>query len=280
MARRSFDLSLLGAVSAVRTGNFECQEHQLSWLNILFSKIILFLPFVDGLIFYFFGVLSSILLFKLAKQWREVLSAFQRVLDILSCEPYGPLPGWSLKKRIRFASLALLILALIEHLMAWSSFIYERIYQYRECDWKIESWFYYIATTHLSQIYKRVPLNPATVAWSEYMNASFTFAWNFIDLFIIIISLTVASMFEKINRRLEFFQGRVSLSLAFSTEIIASCLVCFQIVNDDLWEEVRHHYNQVCELHDFIDRKIGDIVSLACLNDLYYVCLQLINVAT
>lgn len=53
-----------------------------------------------------------------------------------------------------------------------------------------------------------------------------------------------------------------------------------QVVNGSLWEEVRFHYNRVCELQIFIDEKIGNIVCLACLNDLYYVCLQLLNVAT
>lgn len=51
-------------------------------------------------------------------------------------------------------------------------------------------------------------------------------------------------------------------------------------MSDTFWDEIRRHYTQVCELQEFVDDKIGNIVCLACLIDLYYVVLQLLNVAT
>ena len=47
----------------------------------------------------------------------------------------------------------------------------------------------------------------------EYMNISFTFVWSFTDIFIIIVSIAIASKFRKINERLEFFRGRVIISI-------------------------------------------------------------------
>jgi hypothetical protein len=103
-----------------------------------------------------------------------------------------------------------------------------------ECKWEIGSWFFYLATTHLRQIYAELPVNVWTVLWAgwvaflsmnnltssaflfrvffaEYMNITFTFVWSFLDLFIILISIAIAAKFQKINERLEFFKGRVSL---------------------------------------------------------------------
>lgn len=94
--------------------------------------------------------------------------------------------------------------------MSWASFLYDRYIQIDLCHWEIGSMFYYIATTHLGHIYDHAfPVNPMWVLWAEYMNVSLTFAWNFVDFFIIILSIGIASNFAKINARLEFFRGRV-----------------------------------------------------------------------
>jgi gustatory receptor len=115
-----------------------------------------------------------------------------------------------LKRKIRFIATVLLSLALYEHIMSWSSFLYERFFQMKACKWEIGSMFFYIATTHLRQIYAEIPATFYSVSWAEYMNVSFTFTWNFLDLLIIMISMGIAAKFQKINRRLEFFRGRVS----------------------------------------------------------------------
>lgn len=47
------------------------------------------------------------------------------------------------------------------------------------------------------------------------MNVSLTFNWSFIDLFIIVLSIAIATKFQMINERLEFFRGKVSNILFF-----------------------------------------------------------------
>lgn len=137
---------------------------------------------------------------------------FQAADDTLESECYAHSSGWSVCKRIRVISTILLGLALAEHLTSWSTFLYERFMQIEMCNWKIGSYFFYLATTHLQQIYAELPVQYVTVVWAEYMNISFTFAWNFIDLLIITISIGISSKFKKINKRLEFAEGRVSQS--------------------------------------------------------------------
>lgn len=142
-------------------------------------------------------------------KWSEVLEAFDKVERIFQKEVYADLSIRSLKSRIRRTSVVLLLFALSEHLGSWASFLYDRITQIKVCKWEIGSNFFYIATTHMHQIYAELPVKTSTVIWAEYMNISFTFAWSFIDLFIIIVSIAVASKFEKINKRLEYFRERV-----------------------------------------------------------------------
>lgn len=153
--------------------------------------------------------MGAIFLFQLAMQWTEVLKAFDKVENIFKSETYADLSAFSLKRRIRLTSAVLLLLGLSEHAGAWMSFLYDRVYQMKACQLEIGSTFYYLATTHLAQVYKEFPVKITTVIWAEYMNISLTFAWNFIDLFIIIVSIGIISKFEKINERLEYFRERV-----------------------------------------------------------------------
>jgi gustatory receptor len=145
-----------------------------------------------------------------AKHWPRILENFGKVERIFNSESYKDLPGCSLRKRLRVTASVLLTFALFEHLMSWSSYLYERFFQMEACKWKIGNMFHYLTTNHLGHIYYFFPVNIGTAIWAEYMNISFTFVWNFIDLFIILICLSVASKFEKINKRIQFYHGRVS----------------------------------------------------------------------
>lgn len=173
-----------------------------------------------------------------------------------------------------------MMLALIEHLMSWYSFLTDRVKQAIECDWKIGSWFYYLTTVHLSHIYKCIPVSIFSVLWAEYVNISMTFTWTFVDLFIMIISIAISTKFKMINERLEHFKGRVGAMFKLLNLSTNHFNIMFQIVNEAFWDEIRCHYNKLCELNELVDDALGFMICTACLSDLYYVCLQLLNVAT
>lgn len=53
-----------------------------------------------------------------------------------------------------------------------------------------------------------------------------------------------------------------------------------QIISEIFWEEIRLHYVKLCELQEALDNALANIIMLACFNDLYFVCLQLLNIVT
>lgn len=54
----------------------------------------------------------------------------------------------------------------------------------------------------------------------------------------------------------------------------------FQIVPESFWTEIRLNYVVLCELLLRIDESFGNIVLAACVIDLYFVCLQVLNITT
>ncbi|XP_070498929.1 gustatory receptor for sugar taste 64f-like [Chironomus tepperi] len=212
---------------------------------------------VGGIAFFATGIISSLLYLRIAYKWSELLQMYKEVDDIFCSELYT-LSGWSLKKQIKFASITLLLFAFLEHVCFWYSFLFDIYMQAEVCNWQIESWFYHIFRLHLKNIFDVFPVNIVFIMWAVYMNVSFTFAWNYVDLFIIIMSLSIASKFRMINERLNGFKGR--------------------ILTDTYWEEIRRHYSKICELNDYIGDNIGSLICVACLGDLYSICMQLLKV--
>ena len=90
------------------------------------------------------------------------------------------------------------------------------------------------------------------------MNFTLTFCWNYMDIFIVVISIGLVTRFSQINYRLEAMYGKGISSV--------------------VWHEVRTHYVQICELLEFVDENLATIIILACANDLYFICIQLLNI--
>ena len=154
--------------------------------------------------------MAGLLFLNLAKDWPKLIKLFAEVEDIFHNDCYILSTRWPMKKKMRIISVVLLTLALAEHLIYFSSFLYDRYKQAQMCDLKIGDIAGYIITTQMSHVFTEVPFNLITAVLFEYMNISFTFGWNFMDLFIILVSVGIAYRFQQLNERLEYFHGRVS----------------------------------------------------------------------
>lgn len=164
---------------------------------------------LGGVIFYSSTTMAGFFFLKLAKDWPKLIKLFAEVEEIFHYDSYRSSTRWSMKKKMRIISVVLLTLALAEHLCYFISFLYDRYQQAMICDLKIGDIAGYIITTQLNHIFAKVPFNLITAVWFEYMNISFTFGWNFMDLFIILVSVGIAYRFQQLNERLKYFHGRV-----------------------------------------------------------------------
>ena len=175
-------------------------------IKIELKHLIIF-TILGGVIFYSSTTIAGLLFLNLAKEWPKLVKLFAESEEVFynDCST-----KWQMKKKIKIISVVLLTLALTEHLLFFSSFLYDRYIQVQTCDLEIEDIVGYVITTQMSHIFTEVPFNILTAIWFEYMNISFTFGWNFMDLFIILVSVGIAHRFQQLNERLEYFHERVS----------------------------------------------------------------------
>lgn len=171
------------------------------------------------------------------------------------------LGSWSLKKRISICVTVYLMLSIFEHLCFLASEVYKLHLEYVNCNRTDEPVEAFI-TRHLGFVIDNLPLqyNNFLGFFLEYLNFSYTFYWNFLDLFIIIISIGIGFLFEKINFRLRNNKGLM--------------------MSENVWAEIRYHHSKVSEILRTFNENINEMVILACLNDGYFSLCQTINITT
>lgn len=128
------------------------------------------------------------------------------------------------------------------------------------CNWTQHNIVEDIVSKHLNFIYSAIEYNYFLLIISEYTNVSCTFYWSFIDIFIVVISIGMAFNYQQINQRMKYFKER--------------------IVPDEVWFGFRKQYNEVSELLKYVDDEMGNLLLLSCLNDSYFIMVQLLNAAS
>lgn len=95
-------------------------------------------------------------------------------------------------------------------------------------------------------------------------------------LFVMMTSLGLVTRFSQVNNRLKTLKGRVS---RFSvTNFYSSCQFAFKVLPEGLWEDIRLDYVNLCELLEAVDHELRFLLVLSNLNNLYFICFQLLNI--
>ncbi|CAG9805826.1 unnamed protein product [Chironomus riparius] len=218
---------------------------------------------VVGIIFFTICTLISILFFKKALELRKLLAIWWKVERIFLCEKYDfPEKRWTLKKRLKVCLFVCLIFGLLEHLFYLSSEMYKFSFEVKYCNITNVDYVEMFITKHLGFVILNLPIqyNHLLGLIAEYFNFSLTFWWNYLDLFIILTSMALSELFEKIVYRMECLKT-VSLS-------------------DTTWAELREHHVEVSDLVVHVNKVFGTAFILACCNDGYFILIQMLNITT
>ncbi|KAH1024029.1 hypothetical protein HUJ05_003595 [Dendroctonus ponderosae] len=89
----------------------------------------------------------------------------------------------------------------------------------------------------------------------ELTNFISTFTWNFTDLFIIMISISLREKFNQISNRIKQSKNPPH----------------------KFWKEIREDYYRVSNLTKVVDIQIAGLVLISFLNNIFFLCIQLYN---
>ncbi|XP_055543533.1 uncharacterized protein LOC129729077 [Wyeomyia smithii] len=206
--------------------------------------------------FFAINATSTALFWQLAKQWSALLIEWQSIEKTFLRNPFRRLP---LKRKIRTIALVVLLLALVEHLLSIGNNVSNIRREAKICNWTITEPFKYFCLKTYTSAFSTISYNLPVAIYNEYIVLSMTFAWNFVDLFVVLVSIGLSIRFNQLNR---YIADRIDQPKPTS---------------EDYWERIRIHYVSLCELVEMLNRSVSRLVFVSYANDLYFICLQIMN---
>ena len=133
------------------------------------------------------------------------------------------------------------------------------------------------------QVFPLISYNPWKGLLVMYFYLLANFAWNYTDLFLSLISLSLSERFKQINTVLFRTQGqvrflqynRIQLSAQISLKKIPYPL---QEMHSFFWRAIREDYNELSILVRNIDVRVQKLIIISMISDLYYICRQILAI--
>ena len=122
--------------------------------------------------------------------------------------PYKPY-GFKLSFKIRFTATIVIILAFAEHAFFVTNNAYNQYMTVTHCNWTIEKPLSYFLEYQFYFFFSKIKFNLPLGLFVEFMNLSYTFGWNYMEIFVMIVSLGMLTRFWQINYRLDSLKGKV-----------------------------------------------------------------------
>uniref|UniRef100_A0A1B0GLQ7 Gustatory receptor n=1 Tax=Lutzomyia longipalpis TaxID=7200 RepID=A0A1B0GLQ7_LUTLO len=107
------------------------------------------------------------------------------------------------------------------------------------------------------QIFSLVEYHETAAILAQIVQLYSTFIWNFLDMFVMTISIGLSSVVRQFNVRLSFAEGK-NMPASF-------------------WAHQKRDYQLVCSLVEMMDSAIAHVTVQAFFSNLYYICVQLLN---
>ena len=196
---------------------------------------------------------------SVAKEWHKIATTWYSYEVELLKIPYKL--DKALRKRVLLLVTLFAVSALIEHLLSISVSIKNEVALANYCNWTIDNPLLYHAERTFKSFFEVFPENIIIFLVLQFMNICLTFSWNFMDLFIMVTGMILSTRFSQITKKMKHVQN--------------GCI----IESETFWHEVRLNYVKLCEIVELMDHHLAQLIPLSCLTNLYFICLQLMNIS-
>ncbi|XP_060653168.1 gustatory receptor for sugar taste 61a [Drosophila nasuta] len=213
-----------------------------------------------SLVFYIMGLIICLNFISFARCWHRLIVPWNEIDIIMLFPPYSP-TKISLRVKLFITGCVFGCLTLIEHGLYYASAYTNYHMHMLHCQPNVtEILFSGYMKREFADIFEILPYNPLFIFYAFFLTGTFSFISNFLDTFIILISMALAQRFKQFSHRVLKLKNRQ--------------------VPDALWHELRQHHILLCELMDLVDTNMSSIVLFSCLNNIYFICNRLLTIFT
>ncbi|XP_037906242.1 gustatory receptor for sugar taste 64a-like [Hermetia illucens] len=232
-------------------------------VSVLFLRYLLLIGITArntvSLVFFTMSQLSYGLFLLLARKWPKMMAHWLDKESKFLHPPYTSSKD-HLKRDVKLTTVVIGLLAIFEHIMFQASTIYTFYIRVTQCQVESEDYIRLYYTEHYPHVFSALPYNHVLAVMIQVLSFTSTFVWNFMDLFIILISIGLTKRFKQLNERLlRAMEENPNRPEAFFREIRLDFITLYDILG-------------------YADKEMSFIILLSCLNNLYFICYQLMNI--
>lgn len=134
--------------------------------------------------------------------WRKLMILWREKEDRFLSTAYK-FKGIKLSTKIRITAMIISVLALFEHLFFLTNSFYNCYQNVKHNNWTVDVVFNYCLKNQFDYMFEEfVNYKFAYGILIEALNVSFTLGWNFMELFVMMISIGLVTRFNQVNKRL------------------------------------------------------------------------------
>lgn len=169
-------------------------------------------------------------------------------------EPYA-IEGMSLALKIRLVGVVFFVFYLTEHFMYIGMKLHDNAHQSTICNVSSISFLNNFMRRERPQLLNVLPYHWWIFPIFQWSITLMAFCWNYVDFFIIILSLGLSTRFNQLNERLRQTHQHQ--------------------MDRKFWLEIRVHYTNLVDLLEFIDDNISLLMLFSMSHNLFLICTKL-----
>ncbi|XP_022221843.2 gustatory receptor for sugar taste 61a [Drosophila obscura] len=213
-----------------------------------------------NLVFLIVGIVNWLNFIVFARSWSRLILPWSSLDILMQFPPYAPCKH-SLQSKLRLIGCVVGSMAVVDHLLYYASGYYSYHMHIFHChtNHSRPSFGSYLKQD-FPDIFELLPNNIFSICYAFWLNAAFTFLWNFMDIFIVLTSIGLAQRFQQFADRVFALSDRQ--------------------VPDTLWYDIRRDHIRLCELASLLEASMSNIVFVSCANNVYVICNQALAIFT
>lgn len=171
------------------------------------------------------------------------------------------IPTFRMKHRACDVTLLIFFVFAVEHTLYLVKTLLYNQQTIKNCQLNASEFFHSYLIAYRYHLTSAIPYHIMEFPIYQWINILMTFAWNFVDLFVILISIALATRFNQINLRI--IDSLKSAAIA-----------------DTFWSDIRLHYYELVELVEAVDHKITVLIFISTGHNLFSVCVVIFESLT
>lgn len=188
----------------------------------------------------------------LARRWSLLMLEWESTEQSLPFRPQLAASNRRVRRKVLIIMTTLMVSALFEHALAKPAGLY-RAYRCGITD---------LLEAHLMQAFPEmfsfIRYNIYVGFVAQVVTSVLTFYWNFVDLFLIVLSIGLRQNVRHVNDIILKSKG--------------------QYHSETFWHDYRKHHQRACNLVHIVGRNVAYLVVISFANNTFFICIQLIGV--